>query len=864
MTSMTQSHSDPIVEFRDAISGAGIPAPEKIVADGDIHRFSTNGKLSDDSGWYALHVDGFPAGIFGCWRRGIKEKWRAKKTRKLTNTELRIFRKQLKDIAQRREEEIEIRHTEAAVKACRILKATEPVPAHLYLEGKGIEAHGIRRKGRDLVVPIFDSTGQVCSLQFIDKNGEKRFLPGGKVRDGYFPIGQLGEVLYVCEGFATGASIHEATGVAAAVAFNAGNLKSVAKMMRAKHQQLDIVVAADNDVGSDGSENIGVSKAAEAAVAVGARLAVPELDGAKCDFNDMHRARGLDVVRSRLEAAGKPEADGVDLSSASHREKTDKGRGKAPQSTEGKSVATTLVEMALQSYEFGISKTGETFALPRSGPQVVSLLRGSKTSLRGQLARTFFREYGRAAPQQALADALLVIDGIAQETDGAELHLRVASVDDELWLDLGDSTGRAIRVTTDGWSIESSAPMLFKRTILNGPLPEPIPGGDLGDLWSLLNVTKADRPLLAAWLIAALFEDIPHPVLGIFGEQGTGKTTAQKMIVMAIDPGPVPTRKPPRDPESWVTAAAGSWLVGLDNLSDVRPWLSDSICRAVTGEGDVRRKLYTDGEHSIFAFRRCICLNGIDLGATRGDLAERMLPINLERIPESSRQTEESLWPNWRRSHSRILGAILDLASQVLSVLHSVELASKPRMADFARIVAAVDVVTGTDGLKHYLTKQGSMAADSLAGDPFILAVLELRYFDGTSAELLQRVTPEKPPRNWPGSPRAVTTRLRRHAPSMTRTGWKINSDEGQNHDKVLRWSISPPEVRSISDPQSPRDAPRPRDPQLARGQVTETVSETDKAGNAGYRNSKSQPKCRKCRGEGCGWCRARSAAQSS
>ena len=75
-------------------------------------------------------------------------------------------------------------------------------------------------------------------------------------------------------------------------------------------------------------------------------------------------------------------------------------------------------------------------------------------------------------------------------------------------------------------------------------------------------------------------------------------------------------RKPPRDPESWVTAAAGSWYVGIDNLSDVRPWLSDSICRAVTGDGDVRRKLYTDGELAVFAFRRCVCLNGIDLGAT--------------------------------------------------------------------------------------------------------------------------------------------------------------------------------------------------------------------------------------------------------
>jgi phage/plasmid primase-like uncharacterized protein len=838
--------------------------PDRIQPDGTLHRFSTNGKESDTSGWYFLHVDGVPVGYFGCWRSNISIKWRAEIGRNMTNAENRHHRRIMDTMRRQRRKEKAQRQAEAAIRAAEIWAKAQLSTEHPYLSAKGVEAHGLRCLSDALIVPMYDSQGQLRSLQSISASGSKRFLFGGQVSGCYYKIGAIDDMLFICEGYATGASIHEATGHGVVVVFNAGNLKSVAKAMRAKHQQLDIVVAADNDVRSDGSENTGVSKAGEAAAAVDASLAVPELDGAKCDFNDVHRARGLDAVRSCLEAARKPDADVVDLSTEAHREEIKKRRGKAPKSTEGKSVATTLVEMALQSYEFGISKTGETYALPRSGPQVVSLLRGSKTSLRGQLARTYFREFGRAAPQQALADALLVIAGIAQETEEVELHLRVASTRNELWLDLGDSTGRAVRVADKGWNIESSAPMLFKRTVLNGPLPEPVSGGDLAELWSLLNVAKADQPLLAAWLVAALFEEIPHPVLGLFGEQGTGKTTAQKMIVMAIDPGPVPTRKPPRDPESWVTAAAGSWLVGLDNLSDVRPWLSDSICRAVTGEGDVRRKLYTDGEHSVFAFHRCICLNGIDLGATRGDLAERMLPINLERIPESSRQTEDSLWPNWRRSHPRILGAILDLARRVLSVIHSVELATKPRMADFARIVAAVDVVEGTAGLKHYLTKQGSMAADSLAGDPFILAVMELRHFDGTSAELLQRVMPEKPPRNWPGSPRAVTTRLRRHAPAMTRTGWRIDSDEGQNHDKVMRWSISPPEVRSISDPQSPQSGPRARGPQLARGQATENSPETDQAGNAGHRNSKPQPDCPKCEGEGCRRCQGRIAADIS
>jgi hypothetical protein len=372
---------------------------------------------------------------------------------------------------------------------------------------------------------------------------------------------------------------------------------------------------------------------------------------------------------------------------------------------EAKSAATRLVDMALKKYDFGVSTLGEAYALPKSGVKIVALLRGSKTSLRGQLAREYFRATRKAAPQQALADALAVLDGMAQESEETELFLRVARHEGALWLDLGDQKGRAVEITSRGWTVCDEPPILFKRTVLNSALPEPA-AGDLSGLWCLLNVSVEDRPLLAAWLVASLFPDIAHPVLGLLGEQGTAKTTAQKMLVNAVDPGPVPTRKPPRDPDSWVTAAAGSWLVGLDNLSKIPDWLSDSICRAVTGDGDVRRKLYTDGEHAVFAFRRCVCINGIDLGSLRGDLAERLLPIQMEVIPESRRLGEEEIHERWDRSYAGILGAILDLATEALRLLPSVELASKPRMADFARILAAVDIAMGTDGLKHYVEKQ--------------------------------------------------------------------------------------------------------------------------------------------------------------
>ena len=495
------------------------------------------------------------------------------------------------------------------------------------------------------------------------------------------------------------------------------------------------------------------------------------------------------------------------------------GTGDDKSGPDRKSASTELAEIACERYEFGLGDGGETFAVPKDGPRVALMLRGGKTSLRGQLARDYYARTGRAAGQQALADALMVVDGIAQDQDEDRLYLRAGQLGGTLWLDLGDQAGRAVRITPAGWVIEDEAPVLFKRTALNGPLPDPVHGGDLAELWRWLNVAEADRPLLAAWLVAVLFPDLPHPVLGIFGEQGTGKTTAAKVLALLLDPGPVPVRKPPRDADSWVTAASGSWLVALDNLSEIQPWLSDSLCRAVTGDGDVRRKLYTDGELAVFSYRRCVILNGIDTGAMQADLADRLLPVDLAVIDARSRLTEDELWPAWREAHPVILGALLDLASAVLARLPSVELPTKPRMADFAKIAAAVDGILGTAGLARYMNRGAELAADGLSGDSFAVRMQDIitaeQPFDGTSAQLLELLRPSEDgrlPKDWPKDARAATGRLHRLAPAFRKLGWTFADMGRGGHGKQLRFRISPPARPELSRDDARERPQRPQD----------------------------------------------------
>lgn len=480
---------------------------------------------------------------------------------------------------------------------------------------------------------------------------------------------------------------------------------------------------------------------------------------------------------------------------------------------ERKSTATELIEQALEEYALKISDSGEEFAVPKSGPRVAHLLRGGHTSLRASLAREYFKRHERAAPQQSLADAMATLAGFAQEAEPSMLYQRVAQHDGAQWLDLGDNTGAAVRITASGWTIEQAPPVHFRRTPLTAALPAPERGGKLEELWQWLHVTPEDRPLVLAWIVAVFYPNIPHPIVGLFGEQGSGKTTNLRLLVQLLDPSPVPYRKPPKDADSWITAAAGSWLVGLDNLSAVNAWLSDTLCRAVTGEGDVRRKLYSDSDLATFSFRRCIALTSIDLGSTPGDLAERLLPATLDVIPEEARRDETTMWAEWEDTHPRLLGAILDLVAGVAGVLPTVSARRLPRMADYARILAAVDQLHSTQGFDRYLGSQGRLALDTLAGDPFITAVTEsiTEPWEGTAAQLLASLEASDEVRRskkWPDNARAVTQRLRRQAPVMRKTGWAISDDGGQNKDGVTRWSISPAPRESGKD--APPNPPNP------------------------------------------------------
>jgi hypothetical protein len=461
------------------------------------------------------------------------------------------------------------------------------------------------------------------------------------------------------------------------------------------------------------------------------------------------------------------------------------------------SVATELVRLAESRFDFGISDEGEPFAVPKSGARLVRMLRGD-TSLRAELAKVYFQQRHKAAAQGALADALMVCEGLAREKSSSPLALRVARSDDVTWVDLGGVTGRAVKIDASGWSVVDQAPMLFRRTPLTGVMPEPQAGGTLDELWDLLNVTNRYRAIVLAVLVAALIPNIGHPVVLLSGEQGSGKSTATKLLVSLLDPSSAPLRTPPRNVEQWVTAAAGSWAVALDNLSELPDWLSDALCRASSGDGDVRRALFTDRGLSVFNFRRVALINGIDLAGIRGDLAERLVNVRLDPITDSARTEETALLTQWADAHPRILGALLDLAVKTLAAMPNIDLVDPPRMADFARVLAGVDEVLGTEGLAAYMELGREMATDAVASDRVLTAIgvtIKETWF-GTAAELLRNLGAEGlyvGEKDWPQSARQMTTVMRQRAPSLRKLGWEVVELPRGGKDKSIRYRITPP-----------------------------------------------------------------------
>lgn len=479
----------------------------------------------------------------------------------------------------------------------------------------------------------------------------------------------------------------------------------------------------------------------------------------------------------------------------------------------GSNQATLLVNLALAAgVELFHTPEGACFAtVPVGGHRENWTL--SAKGCREWLGWQFFQAAGKAPGSQAMQDALSVLGGHARfAAPELPVYTRLAEHDGRIYLFLADDEWRVIEVDAAGWRFCADPPVKFRKPEGMLPLPVPIRGGSLAELWPFVNVNRGepgqaphdDRVLLLAWLVAGCRPRGPYTVLELRGEQGCAKSTSARALRMLLDPNVACLRMEPKEPGDLAIAAKNGWVVAFDNLSGIQPWLSDCLCRLATGGGLGKRKLYSDDDEVLFDAVRPVVLTGIHGVAYRSDLLDRSILLTLPRIKK--RRTENEFWTAFDQAHPRILGALLAAVSTALKNLPTLNEPGLPRMADFAEWVVAAEPAFGwTPGTFLGAYARNRQEADGVALESSPVAAY-LRTFleavgspwNGTVKKLLGELTgsaasSDTARKSWPDSPEKLSSHLRRIAPNLRNQGLEVEFLGRTKEGRLIRLSLPEP-----------------------------------------------------------------------
>jgi len=487
-----------------------------------------------------------------------------------------------------------------------------------------------------------------------------------------------------------------------------------------------------------------------------------------------------------------------------------------------KSQSTQLVDLA---------KDCELWHDPEGTPFVSIHVEGHREtwgthtkSFRTWLSHQYYLQEGKSPGNQAVYDALAVLDGKAV-FEGAEhqVYVRVAEVENTIYLDLANENWQVVKITANGWGIVEEAPVRFRRSHGMQPLPKPVGGGTLNPLRALLNIaddSEDEWSLFSGCLIQALRGRGPYPVLVIYGEHGSAKSTASRVFRRLIDPNKADLRSPPKDERDMMIQAGNGWIIAYDNLSNLPEWLSNGLCRLSTGGGMGTRQLYSDGEEKIFEGQRPIVLNGIEEISHRPDLMDRAVILILRAISQTKRKTERQFWRDFNAIHGEILGSLLDGVVTGLNNVETVRLEELPRMADFAIWATAAETGLGFEAGTFITAYQANRdQANEATLEASIVATYVLQFIEterdwtGTFTDLLAEldlIADEKhrKHKSWPTRPNVLSSRIRALAPNLRAAGVEVTQGRVKGKSRVRLQII---EIESADKNKAGKDRhPRP------------------------------------------------------
>jgi len=355
-------------------------------------------------------------------------------------------------------------------------------------------------------------------------------------------------------------------------------------------------------------------------------------------------------------------------------------------SKNGTNTAGKLVSLVQESsLEVFLNQFSEPCITSPECDFVAYLLKSKKAEQ--LLFKLFWDKYKKAPGTKAVTEARNILEGKAlfEKTEIRTLHNRIGSLGGNIYFDIGDNEN-VIHISSIGWSVEKTSPILFQRFNHQKVQTLPIDGRSLKELLSLVNVSSSESQLLLlVSLVISFLPDIPRPILALNGAPGSSKSTLLRFFREFIDPSYVPLVTPPKNIAELAQLASHNYVVYFDNLSNIPVWLSDCLCRLVTGDGYAKRELFTNDDDILYSHKRVVGICGINQVATKPDLLDRCVIIALELIDSTKRREESELWHTFNQLKPEILGSILNCLSYVIQIAPTLEIKSKPRLADSFR-----------------------------------------------------------------------------------------------------------------------------------------------------------------------------------
>jgi hypothetical protein len=423
------------------------------------------------------------------------------------------------------------------------------------------------------------------------------------------------------------------------------------------------------------------------------------------------------------------------------------------------------------------------------------------------LSRWVFGEWyektGKTASDRSMKSAVGIMAHKALRGENHNTHIRWAKKDNAIYCDLGNDKWEAIKITGDGWKIVSDPPVKFRREGEMMPFDYPERGGKMDDLRPYLHTTDHNWMMMKGFILDGVKGYGPYFILAANGVQGAAKTEACRMMRRMIDPrttGEIYSL-PKNEADLGVTAQHEHLMV-FDNVSYLKPEMSDALCRCSTGGGIKTRKLYCDSEIVTLPICQPILMNGIPDFVVNPDLMSRTLTIHQPAIEDAKRKDLKEVWGDFYKVFPSAFGGMLDLISQGLRNIDSTKLSYMPRMADSTKWITAC---LGSEiFLDAYKVNEMEAIEGSLEDSPVAQLLKDHlknqtnRTWEGTAEELRQQLF--KIAQGKEGivatgkileSAKSTGSALRRATPNLIK-GWGMKIEYVRSHGRNLVKLILP------------------------------------------------------------------------